>query len=272
MQNNEEQIEFWNGEAGSTWVQQQQTMDATLQPISEALLAKANGQPGELALDVGCGCGDTSLALGSAGLTVTGVDVSAPMLKHAEVRVGSEAVNFVEADAAAHQFAQPFDLLLSRFGVMFFGDPTGAFTNLHQHTKPSGRLCFVCWQAPQLNAWVSLPMLAAKDMLPDTPQMDPSAPGPFAFADAVNTNHMLQSAGWKDVQVEDVRWQMKMGENAEEATHFATQIGPLSRALRELPQSQHAAVMDKVLTALAPHQSQSGVKLDAASWIVTARA
>lgn len=273
MQGNDEQIEFWNGEAGEKWVTQQQIMDATLQPVSDALLARANAQSGEVALDVGCGCGDTSLALGRSGLSVTGVDISAPMLAHARTRVeDKQAVNFVQADASTAEFSDTFDLILSRFGVMFFEDPTAAFANLKQHASSSGRLCFVCWQPPQRNAWVSAPMMAAKEFLPESAPMDPHAPGPFAFADADRTQRLLEDAGWRDVQIEDLRWSMKMGETAEDAMQFATQIGPLASALRELPVSEQSLVLDKVMAAVKPFESANGVMLGAASWVVTANA
>ncbi|MFK7732505.1 MAG: class I SAM-dependent methyltransferase [Pseudomonadales bacterium] len=273
MQSNDEQIEFWNGEAGEKWVSQQQVMDATLQPVSDALLARANAQSGEVALDVGCGCGDTSLALAKAGLSVTGVDISEPMLAHARTRVeDKQTVQFVQADASRAEFSDQFDLLLSRFGVMFFDDPTAAFANLHKHMNSGGRLCFVCWQPPKRNAWISAPMMAAKELLPESAPMDPHAPGPFAFADAERTQRILEDAGWRDVQIEDVPWSMKMGETAEEAMRFATQIGPLASALRELPDKDKSAITDKVLAVLQPFESTGGVLLDAASWVVTANA
>lgn len=273
MQNNEQQIEFWNGEAGEKWVAQQQVMDATLQPVSDALLARANIQSGEAALDVGCGCGDTSLALASSGLSVTGVDISEPMLAHARTRVEeNQRVTFIQADAASAEFSATYDLILSRFGVMFFDDAMAAFANLRKHTKPDGRLCFVCWQPPQRNAWVSVPMMAAKALLPESEPVDPYAPGPFAFADAQRTQQLLEDAGWRDVQIEDLRWTMKMGEDVEHATRFATQIGPLARALNELPDNEHKAILDKVKAAVKPFETAAGVMLDAASWVVTANA
>lgn len=273
VQNNDQQIEFWNGEAGEKWVMQQQIMDATLQPVSNALLSSANAQSGEVALDVGCGCGDTSLALARSGLTVTGVDISEPMLAHARTRIEeNQAVQFVQADASTHDFAGNFDLILSRFGVMFFDDPTAAFANLKKHANSGGRLCFVCWQPPQLNTWVSAPMMAVKDLLPESAPMDPHAPGPFAFADVQRTQKLLEDAGWKDVKIEDLRWSMKMGEDAEDATRFATQIGPLASALRELPSSEHQTILDRVLAAVKPFETAEGVMANAASWVVTANA
>lgn len=271
VQNNEQQIEFWNGEAGEKWVAQQQIMDATLQPVSEALLATANAHSGEVALDVGCGCGDTSLALARFGVTVTGVDISEPMLAHARTRIEEDQlVQFVQADASTQSFTSSFDLILSRFGVMFFDEPTAAFANLKKHTNSGGRLCFVCWQPPQRNAWVSAPMMAVKELLPESAPMDPHAPGPFAFADAERTQQLLENAGWRDVQIEDLRWSMKMGDDAEDAMRFATQIGPLAGALRELPGSEHKTILDRVLAAVKPYESAEGVMMDAASWVVTA--
>ncbi len=272
MQNNAEQIDYWNGEAGETWVMQQQVMDATLQPVTAALLQKAAAQPGEVALDIGCGCGDTSLALASAGLQVRGVDISQPMLNHARGRApqGTD-VEFLLADASTHGFEPEFNLILSRFGVMFFSDPGAAFSNIRRASRADGRLCFVCWQSPKVNPWVTLPMATVEDLLPDSEPMDPTAPGPFAFADAERLQTILQHAGWQDVSIDPLPWAMKIGNNLEQAANFVTRIGPLSRAIRELSEETQAAVSARLRAALQPLEGEYGISLQAASWLVTAR-
>src|SRR5262245_28317825 len=126
-------IQYWNGPAASRWVAQEVLLDRMLAPFGEALLARAKPGAGERAVDIGCGCGATTLALAAAvspGGEAVGLDVSAPMIARARARAeGLGAVTFVEADAATHRLVPAADLLVSRFGVMFFRDPEAAFEN-----------------------------------------------------------------------------------------------------------------------------------------------
>ena len=195
---NAEQIEFWNGDAGASWAKRQRRMDALLAPISSAVIEFAHCGAGDHVLDVGCGCGDTSLRLARSGAMVTGIDISKPMLARARERTREEHrdVTFVLADAATATLASDYSLLFSRFGVMFFAAPSAAFGNLRGALRANGRMCFVCWQPPQLNPWILLPMLAARPHLAPQPTLDPHAPGPFAFADASRVEGILRRAGF----------------------------------------------------------------------------
>ena len=156
---NQEQIDYWNERAGATWAELQERLDALLSPLSAAGLQAAKVRSGERVLDVGCGCGDTSIALSKLGARVLGVDVSAPMLEQARKRDG--AIEYLEADAAAEPFQGDFDLVFSRFGVMFFADPVVAFANMAQALRPGGRMHVVCWSGMARNPWFSLPRQAA---------------------------------------------------------------------------------------------------------------
>jgi ubiquinone/menaquinone biosynthesis C-methylase UbiE len=164
---NHEQIEYWNGRAGETWVAAQEQLDAMLAPISDALVERAEVMSGERAVDVGCGCGDTTLALAARGATVWGIDISEPMLNRARARAPAGAkVAFARTDAATQAFTPDHELVFSRFGVMFFADPHGAFRNLRTALTEGGRVCFVCWQAPQLNPWMAIAGRAVQPLLP----------------------------------------------------------------------------------------------------------
>ena len=143
---NQEQIDYWNNRAGKTWTELQERTDQLLHPFSQEVIAVAEIKPNEKVLYVGCGCGATSLAISELGAAVTGVDVSMPMLDLAKKR--AKKVSFIETDASTYQSDQKFDLVFSRFGVMFFSDPYKAFSNLHSITADNGRLAFVCWQSP----------------------------------------------------------------------------------------------------------------------------
>ena len=275
MPANEDQIRFWNEKAGRDWVDLQERMDANLSDIGAAILAAAAAQPGEHVLDLGCGTGATTLALadavGAKG-RVTGLDISKPMLALAESRAKDHAqVRFIEADAAHYAFTEQYDLLFSRFGVMFFDDPIGAFANLHRAVKPGGRLGFVCWRTPKENLWASTPITAAKPYLPEMPPPDPFAPGPFAFADSQRVLSILSDVGFHNVEIEKYDAPMRMGADLDTVAAQTLRIGPLSRALGEADDATRTDIVTAVKAALEAFRDSSGeIAPPAACWLVRA--
>jgi ubiquinone/menaquinone biosynthesis C-methylase UbiE len=271
---NSQQIEFWNGSTAINWVAAEERMDELLAPLSQHVIKRADIQAGEAAIDIGCGCGGTSRAMAAAGARVLGIDISTPMLDRAKAQQGTDGqTEFIEADAANYSFDANFDLLFSRFGVMFFADPVAAFANLRSALKPTGRLCFICWQAISENAWLAVPTAAAQPFLPaadaaDAP--DPLAPGPFSFADPEHLSQVLNDAGFSDVAVEAYPVEMQVGENLAEAMEFYTQVGPLSGVLGSLePQARESAVA-AVEQALISLKTDNGFALPGGCWIATA--
>jgi len=271
---NAEQIEFWNGDAADAWVDGQERMDLMLGPLSAEALKAANVTTGERVLDIGCGCGGTAVQIAEQGASVTGVDISGPMLQRAQQRAeGREDLAFVLADAASHDFEAEHDLVFSRFGVMFFKDPKAAFANIKTALKPGGRLCFLCWQEPKINYWMSVPGRAAAEFLPPPEQpADPKAPGPFAFADANYVEEILGAAGFSNVSVESYIPTMRLGGDIDAAIDFLVRVGPMSRTLADLDAKTRAKALDAVQQSLAPHASADGVALNGACWVVTANA
>ena len=270
---NDAQIEFWNGSGGETWVRAQARLDAMLAPISDAVLDHAGALDGRRILDVGCGCGATSLEAVARGAThVRGVDVSAPMLELARTRADGDArLEFSVADAATAEFAADRDLILSRFGVMFFADPVAAFANLRTALTDDGRLCFVCWQAPRANAWVSVVGAAVQPLLP-TPDVppDPKAPGPFAFADPAYVEGLLTEAGFSDVALTAFETPLRLAGDLDGAIEFQGQVGPVARVLAELEGEALAEAIAAARAALEPHLGADGLHLGAACWLVSA--
>ena len=270
-QDNRQQIDYWNDRAGATWAELQDRLDQLLAPLSAAALAVANVQAGEHVLDVGCGCGDTSIELVRSGALVQGVDVSEPMLNRARSR--SSEVEFILADAASFAGPQPYDLVFSRFGVMFFDDPVAAFCNLHRNLCPSGRVSFVCWQPPNKNPWMSVTGRAVAPFLPepDSPP-DPKAPGPFAFADDDYVTTILQDSGFKNIQLQSFESMLKVGNDADQAIQLQTRVGPAARVIAELDGETRAQALAAGREALAEHAGNNGIELGAAVWLVSATA
>lgn len=274
---NAKQIADWNGVVGEHWAAQQEKNDRLIKAFGEAALAAAGARAGERVLDVGCGCGDTSLTLADeVGLTgsVVGVDVSAPMLEVARGRArGRENLTFIEADASRAELPGPFDLLYSRFGVMFFDDPEGAFRHMRGAMKDGGRLAFACWQSPRDNPWAMIPLAAAREAAAlDLPPPDPHAPGPFAFADAGRVAGILERAGFAAVQAETFEAPMFLGSSVRSAAEGCTKMGPASRWAREAGPDKLPAITEAIEKALAPLASADGsVALPGRIWVVTAR-
>jgi SAM-dependent methyltransferase len=261
--------------AGPTWVEFQAQLDRQIEPLGLAAMDALSPRPGERILDIGCGCGHSSLQLASrVGETgaVVGVDISAPMLAVARDRPVGAAIarpEFRQADAQVDALgAEAFDAAFSRFGVMFFADPVQAFANIRKALKPAGRLAFVCWRPFADNPWMRDPFAAAAPFLPPPAPVDPLAPGPFAFADAERVRSILDAAGFSGVAVRPFDAAIG-GSDVETSLTLALRVGPLGSALRENPDRAEAAI-GAVREVLARRLTPDGVKMPAAVWIVQA--
>ena len=276
MTANKAQIDYWNGPTGEEWAKYNSQTDHSLAEAADAALMLAAARPGERALDIGCGAGVTSLSLAEKvgpGGHVTGVDVSRPLLALARSRAEAHNVEFIEADAAIHGFPPDYDLIFSRFGVMFFVDPVSAFVNIRNAAVRGGRLAFVCWRAVEENEWVSLPYAAARPVLPAQKPVPPHAPGPFAFADRDYLRGILSAAGFSQIGIETFDGMMDLGDVPQQASFQVTQLmGPTARALRNADDANRARARDLVAEALANMQTGTGaIRLGMACWLVSAR-
>lgn len=275
---NSEQIAQWNGDLGERWAAMQREIDRIVVPFGEAALTAAAPRPGERVIDVGCGCGDTSIEIArSVGETgrVLGVDVSQPMLEVARARAASinrANVSFENADASVAALPSETDLLFSRFGVMFFGQPSNAFRHLRKSLRTGGRCVFVCWRAPRDNPWAMAPLSAARTAMGVTPApSDPYAPGPFAFAEEERLHSILSEAGFDAIRMERLDVPLSLGTTARSAAEFALQIGPVSRFARESGVEHLPTILDAVERAFAPLAAAEGqVRLKGSTWIVSA--
>lgn len=274
---NQEQATIWNEQAGPKWVAMQRDLDAELEPLGVAAADALRLSSGARVLDIGCGAGATTLMLAERVKpgSVLGVDISSPLLARAKERAAGLAnVSFELGDAQTFSFEPAsFDALFSRFGVMFFADPVAAFGNMRRALRPGGKLAFVCWRSVKENPTFSLPMEAALSLLPEVPAPTPAgAPGPFAFADEARVKDILKSAGYTDVAVtpHDASLVYAGRPDLEGAVDLALQIGPLSRAIAPLPESDRGPIREAVRAAFSRHHGPKGVVLGAATWIVTA--
>jgi ubiquinone/menaquinone biosynthesis C-methylase UbiE len=278
-QANADQIAFWNGPAGQRWADRQALQDVLLKPVADILIGRAQAKAGERIVDVGCGSGAISIALaqqvGARG-HVMGIDISGPMLARArQVAPAGLPVDFVQADATVYPFdPASFDLLVSRFGVMFFAEPTRSFRNLRQAMKPSGRLAFACWREPRENPFFMVPLQAVYKHAPRLPQLGPEDPGPFAFASQERVTRILSEAGFAGIVMEpcDLSLDMAVGRGLDAAVEGALEIGPSARALAEQPPEVVAAATRSIREALAPLARGQAVPLGGSIWVVTAKA
>ena len=270
-QENAAQFEYWNGPAGQRWAARQQITDRSLQSVSTALMSFAAPRKGMCVLDIGCGAGTTTFQLAQmvAPGRVTGVDISAPMLAVARGR-GEASVDFIEADASTYSFAPEFDLVFSRFGVMFFGDPVAAFTHIKSALRRGGKLAFVCWRAFDENDWAFAPYSAARDLLPPQEPPVPHAPGPFAFADGERLKSILAQSGFQRVRLERLDTVMHMGATAEEAGEEALNLGPLARAAIDLDEVTRDKIRVRTAEVFEKFKTPAGITPPASCWLVGA--
>lgn len=274
---NAAQIEFWDGPGGDRWTEHQEAHDGLLTPLGEAVMDALAIAPGDHVLDIGCGCGGTTLELarrvGSRG-SVLGLDLSSRMLNRARERADASPglnVTFVQADAQTHDLPPgDFDAAFSRLGIMFFNDPTAAFTRIRKALKPGGRLGFLCWRDVRENAWAMATVEPARDLVEMPPRPGPEDPGPFSFREPERVNRILSEAGFGNIALDPLDRDLFMGRSLEEAVTNIQHTGPVANAVANAPEDVQALYAERVREALTPHAEENGVLIGSACWIVTA--
>ena len=272
------QIAFWNGKVGEMWTVDWEHRDRMHARLAAGSMATAEFKPGERVIDIGCGCGTSTLevaeAVGPRG-AVTGIDISRSMLDLARGRAETLAVPgvaFVEADASVHRFPESAaDVIYSLFGMMFFENPETAFTNFARALRPGGRLVFICWRRFEVNEWIAVPYAAACALEEIPPPWWPGVPGPFAFCDDGPIRDLLRGAGFVDIAIEAFDAPLLLGETAEIAVRKIAKTSPISAGLAAVAADRRGAVMDAVARSMAPFAGKDGVAMGAAAWMVTAR-
>ncbi|MFD5815745.1 class I SAM-dependent methyltransferase [Streptomyces sp. NPDC127038] len=278
---NTAQSQAWNGDEGRHWSDHHDRWNAINEGFNGPLLAAAGIGPADRVLDVGCGAGQTTrlAARAAARGSALGLDLSNPMLDRARLLAAEEGlsnIGFEQGDAQVHPLAEAaFDVAMSRFGIMFFADPTAAFGNIARALRPGGRLAFVCMADPARCEWVQA-YGAVSAALPSVPQAsgDSAGPGMFSLADPATVRLVLGKAGFDDVRTEAVDALGNFGPNADAAAEHLLGSGP-GRHLVELLDSAgdgEAAqrVRSALRAALAPYERAAGVHMRTAAWLVTA--
>jgi SAM-dependent methyltransferase len=240
---NDEQVRLWNQVNAPRWQRLRAPMTRPLMPWGDAAIDALEPRRGELALDVGCGQGGTTLQLARRTGHALGIDVCEPFIETARAEA-ADGARYLLADAQTHRFGEQFDLLYSRFGVMFFEDPAAAFRNLRSALRPRARMAVAVWGPWQENEWVTLPLQALRRQMP-VPAPSPG-PGPFALADSDAFARLLAEAGFDEVSIARVEKPFEA-----DAAQLADQ-GPAAAALRSAGASEEvrARFIEAVAEAL----------------------
>lgn len=272
--------EFWNSAQGTLWVNNQGRLDAAMAPMLAQMTEHAAPQPGEQVLDVGCGTGASSLHFGTcvgASGHVTGADISSVLLGHAQSRVeaaGAANVGLLLCDAQTHPFApQAFDLVVSRFGMMFFEGPVAAFANIARAMRRGGRMVFVAWAPMEENPWFTVPRDAAVRRLGAPPPLDPNAPGAFAFGNRDRVAGLMREAGLAEVRAERLASVMTPPGAVEAVAEFASSAGPAARIMQQRGGSpaDERAIVAEVRKAFAAYAAPEGLRVPAMLNLFSAR-
>jgi SAM-dependent methyltransferase len=271
--------EFWNGNGGKNWVSREARLESSLKVFGQQAVNAGGITAGHRIVDIGFGCGETSIELAQQvepDGQVNGVDISETMVAAAEKKAlekGVTNVSFECADAQTKAFpSDSYDLVFSRFGVMFFDDPVSAFKNIYASLKPGGRLAFVCWAPRDQNAWVGLPLqVVAKHLsLPAPPGND--EPGPFSLSEESRVNDILSSAGFTNISVESFQTPFVLGGNVDEASSFLMQLAPSGSAINnaDADEKTRERIALDMAELLKSHVNNEGVSMSAAALLVTA--
>jgi SAM-dependent methyltransferase len=275
---NQQQFEAWNGGESVHYVEHSDRYDRQLAPFAEALFERAQPEAHDAVLDVGCGCGATTLTAARRARRAVGVDISIPLLEVAEERARSASLDnaeFVVADAQTHAFDRgTFDVVVSQFGVMFFDDPPSAFANLRAAVVPGGRLVFVCWQGLEANEWLCVVGDAVAPHA-DLPSLGGLAGGPgmFALKDPDETSALLTVGGFNGIEVEPIAPTIVLGGGGtlDDSMEFLLGMGMVRGLLGRVEAGDRPAAMEALRASLAErYEPGIGVGVGAAGWLVSA--
>ena len=277
---NIDQKKFWSGKGGDVWVQRQQAMDTMLRPLGEAALQKLELNEDTNVLDIGCGCGNTTLSIAEKIKPtgrVTGLDISEPMLQRAREsarELSLENTSFQCVDVQTEDIGvNSFNAAFSRFGVMFFEDSIAAFTNINKSLVSGSPLSFVCWQSPIQNPWQSLFVQEVKKFI-DLPAPPPRSPGPFAFMESDYVNSILENSNFENIEIEGHEAEVNMfsGRSLSDSVNDYISINPVvSEMLKDASNELKQEIIHSAIEVFSPYYSDKGLIFPSSTWLVTAK-
>ena len=278
---NAREAEYWNSGATRVWADRYEAIDALFAGLTQTVLDHAAPGSGEHVLDIGCGSGTTVLELaarvGSAG-HVLGADFAQASVARARERIAASGLanaKVILADVSTHAFApKQFDLVFSRFGVMFFTDPIATLSRLRSAMKPNGRLTLTVFRAAERNPWATAPIASVRHLLPPAAPPGPEDPGQFSWADPARIERILGGAGFRDVSLTPHHPAMRLAEpgGTDAATQLAMSVGPGVRATLDASAALREAVRAGLRAFFQQLDGPQGIVLPGAIWIVKARA
>jgi SAM-dependent methyltransferase len=272
----DEQTKRWNGPAGCAWVDAQELLDRLYEPFEKMLVDAASARSASRVLDVGCGSGGTTVAvarqLGVKG-HCTGIDISEPMIAAARARAERDhtPATFIVADAQAFAFEPAsFDLIMSRFGVMFFSDPVHAFVNLRRAAADEADLRCIAWRSPDENGFMTMAERVAGPLVPDLPIRQPDEPGQFGLATGDRVARILKDSGWTAIDLQPIDVTCTMPEP--ELVRYIARFGPVGLALQGVDEETRTRIAETIRPAFDPFVHGADVRFTAACWMIAARA
>ncbi len=278
---NGDQEEFWGkSEMGARWLTFEDQLDTLFKPVLELVLKRSGLSQGMRILDIGCGTGASALAaaqlVGAEG-AVRGIDISEQFLERARQRASNAGLgnlSFQYADAQTTELSRgDIDAMISRFGVMFFADPTVAFANMARALKPGAQMTFAAWGGLSDNPWFKTPHIAATARLGQPPKVDRNAPGPLAFHDKDRVAGLMTDAGLVDVQVSTVSLVLNGPLSVEDAALLCTRVGPAARVIAHFNGTEEdvRAIVDTVVLQFEEYLTSGGTRVPAAINLLQAR-
>ncbi|MDI3336511.1 class I SAM-dependent methyltransferase [Defluviimonas aestuarii] len=275
---NAAQAAFWTEQPGQKWAIHQNRLDTLFTEVTDLLIARSAIEPGESILDIGCGTGALTLEAankcGPAGRAL-GVDISETLLAVSRGRAAGRAnIRFALADAQTHAFEPAAaDIMISRFGTMFFADPVAAFRNIASALRPGGRLVFASWAPAAQNPWSHIAKTAGTERLGSLPAEPPRTPGQFAFAELDYVTDILGKAGLTDIEGAETETRLFVPGTADDAADLATSIGPVAVLMREKngTEEDRKAITADVANRLAAFVGPDGLRIPATVNVFSAR-